>query len=234
MEVKFAEDISRYYAMSIGIGTSKNTNADKKKSKFMVIKYMSERGGDPVTDMLWEDDYNAQIQQCFDWEVVKNDPTHEEGYIVDMDKLEAKVNELASMRQKLVWNNLLTATGGTIEWYPFKKGMCYANQADGTPTKYKDDTRVQADGIFVFAQIDRQEADENGKVKTYWKKGKSPQEKGENIERRLWKTPVNGAQQTVATTAQTVATAEQASAQPTAQGAPAVQPNPAQPNPAPF
>jgi hypothetical protein len=231
MEVKFAEDISRFYAMSIGIGVSKNENGDHQKSKFMVIKYMSDRGGDPATDMLWQDDYGAQIDQLLnDWQICKPDPDHADGYIVDMERLDEKVEGLKSMRQKVVWNNLLTATGGTMEWYKFKKGPCYANQADGTPTKYKDGTRVQAEGIFVFAQIDRQEADEEGKVKTYWKKGKSPQEKGENIERRLWRTPVDGAQQTVTTTAQAVAMAEQAPAQPTAQGAPAVQPNPAQPN----
>ena len=187
----YAEDISMFICVGMSIGIAKNDNRDGRKSRFIVAQYKSKRGGGVITDILWDDDNLSLIEALLDPEVksvcLKEDttPGHEEGYVVNLPKLRQ-----LPIAQDFMLSSILEVPGGTVEQYKFQKGMCYANTANGQALTYKDGTRVQADHINVFCQIEYMTSDEEGKTQVHWKAGYDPHTRGAGIERRLWKTPV--------------------------------------------
>lgn len=184
-------DFSQWKTTGIVFGQCKNENRDGVKSNYVIFTIEDMDGGKPKHYFEFEENvFPGACSILKNYRMLKDDNTpltdQKGGFIVNLEALKASA-DAERFSSKLIWN------GGLMEWYPFSKGMCYANDRDGKPVKYKDETPVTADGVNIFVQVKMYIVNKDGEMIPSYLPGMGPHDVGPRIERQFWKNAVNAA-----------------------------------------
>ena len=187
-------EVGEYEAIAISLGTSRNENRDGKKSRFAVFTYQSTYSGraKPVRDIFFEDDMGSDIYEKLR-EYVKKDADDKPmrdakgGVIVDIDKiLDAAELPSGNRTEKRIKKLFIDVPGGMVVPYQLQ-GERYANDVDGQPVLNKQGERVTKTSIRVFVQVERIIPGDDGKPKTIYVGGVSPEVRGQEMQDRFYR-----------------------------------------------
>lgn len=200
MEIKNGFELSNMEATGLSIGVAKKENNDKVKARFVVLNlrmylYLGPKKryfGSPVRHVLFEDELPGTAMQILEKYTAKDamgQPLKDTkgGVVIDLPALKASAEDYEVCECFLDW------PGGAMQKYMFKKGMCYANDANGKPTLDAAGNKVMRDSMDVLVQV-VQYID----GMPQYAPGMSLEGRGQRLESRFWRVPV------VAETAQTV------------------------------
>lgn len=195
MEIVKGSELSNMEAMSLSVGVSKNQNNDGLKSRFVVMglkMYLQEGSermyyGGQVRHVLFEDELPSMAMETLSkYKAVdaqgKQLLDQKGGFVIDLAALKNSEEDYKRCKP------FLDLPGATMETYVLKKGPCYANGADGSQTFDKFKSPVVRESIDVLTQVI---AYIDGVPR--YAPGMSLEARGQRLESRFWRTPVNKA-----------------------------------------
>lgn len=181
------KELGTFITTAISIGMSQKENNNGVKSRFVVVTTKNEKAlffGKPRKITLFEDVFGAEYIDILMQYAVPNQ-TKADSYDVKLEDFRNSAEAKGVMSQLLRWE------GAVEEFYPFEKGLCYANNADGSPFLNKNQERVIASGVTVLCVISDIRPDQTGKMVTHYLEPFSPHTQGSRLERTFYKEPVS-------------------------------------------
>lgn len=185
-------ELGEYEAIALSLGVAKNENRDGKKARFAVFTYQSTYSGraKPVRDIIFEEDLGTDI---FDKlrEYIKKDADGKDmldgrgGRVVDIDKI-FDAADAGSRAEKRIKRLYLEVPGGMVVPYTLQ-GERYANDINGQPVLNKQNQRVKKTQIRVFVQVERIIPGDDGKPKTIYVGGITPEMRGQEMQDRFYR-----------------------------------------------
>jgi hypothetical protein len=183
---------SVFVTTALSIGMSKNENSNGVKSRFVVVSCKDEAAifaGRTRRFTIFEEDFGKEY---IDILMKYADPgTNPDTFNIRLEDFKKSDDAKGVMGQLLRWE------GACEEFYPFEKGLCYANKADGSPMTDKEGKRVISSGVTVLCLIKDIRPDQTGKMVTHYIEPFSPHTVGSRIERTFYKEPVSVTNTTV-------------------------------------
>lgn len=193
MEVKNGFELSNMEAVGLSVGKSSKKNSDGVISRFVVLNlkmylYIGQKKryfGGNVRHVLFEDELPGTAFEVLARYAATNQQgqpllDQKGGVIIDLAALKASKEDYDVCECFLDW------PGGAVQKYAFKKGLCYANNADGQPTKDAAGNPVVRDGMDVLVQV----VQYIDGVPQY-APGMSLEGRGQRLESRFWRVPVS-------------------------------------------
>jgi hypothetical protein len=181
--------MSNYTTLGMSLGVSKKENRDKVKSKFVVFTAQDDDGGfaEPIKHIKFEDQlFPGAIELLSKYRMMKDgQPVVDAkgGYPIDLEAL--KASEDANR-----FKQYFHVPGGMVEYYPLKKGACYANNVDGERIKDKQGKDVVKTVIPVFVQVKFYIVNDDGKMVPNYANGMGLEENGDRLERQFYREAV--------------------------------------------
>lgn len=176
---------SVFVTTALSIGMSQKENSNGVKSRFVVVSCKDETAffaGRTRRFTIFEDDFGKEYIDIL--MKYADQGATQDTFNIRLEEFKKSDDAKGVMGQLLRWE------GACEEFYPFEKGLCYANKADGSPMKDKQGTRVVASGVTVLCLIKDIRPDQTGKMVTHYIEPFSPHTVGSRIERTFYKEPV--------------------------------------------
>lgn len=181
------KELGTFITTAISIGMSQKENNDGVKSRFVIVTVKNEKAlffGKPRKIPIFEDIFGKEyIDVLMKYAVVN--PTKSDTYDVKLEEFRNSEDAKGVMSQLLRWE------GAVEEFYPFEKGLCYANKADGTAFTDRNGQQVISSGVTVLCIVNDIRPDQTGKMITHYLEPFSPHTQGSRLERTFYKTPVS-------------------------------------------
>lgn len=207
-------ELSLYKTVALTLGISKKENREKKLSRFVVISMKDAYSPLSKTrrTIIFEDEWPGLIEELNKWvdEAVKD--THEGGKVVSLAAFKNSPNH--ELFPILEWPGMMPVV------MPLRKGMCYANDVNGSIVKDKNDAPVTKDKITVMVQVKNIV---EGQDRPNYVDGWDPDTQLNNMESRFYRKPVVQMGTNDADDTQFVALAQAPQQQQAPQQAPATQ-----------
>lgn len=192
----FGRELSTYVTVGIALGQCKRENLQGVKSRFVVfsLKDKDAKGSDTVRKTYFEEDVPGVIDALQPYMYRKQADCPDEIKNNEKHPLYNAVNvQLARNSEDAKNDGILDGYfvwyGGGTETYKLRKGMCYANDADGNPTYNKAGERVIRDSIQIFTQI-KYLIPKGDEFITKYVGGLDLESQGQQLENRFWKEAV--------------------------------------------
>jgi hypothetical protein len=178
--------IGTYIATAATLTVAKNQNNRGFIPRILILTLKDEgsKGAQPKTQMFFEGEtISAEELDVFS-KYKAQQPDQQGGYPILLQALQASGKDWEFLQGWFKW------PGGNCEDYYLRKGMCYGNNLDGTPSVKKDGTPVQTDRISVFTQVKYFTPLPDGSLKPTYYAGLGLEEQGRRMEDRFFKVPV--------------------------------------------
>jgi hypothetical protein len=186
------KELGTFITTALSIGMSKNENSNGVKSRFVVVSCKDEAAifaGRTRKFTIFEEDFGKEY---IDILMKYADPgTNPDTFNIRLEDFKKSDDAKGVMGQLLRWE------GACEEFYPFEKGLCYANRADGTAMTDKEGKRVISSGVTVLCLVKAIRPDQTGKMVTHYIEPFSPHTVGSRIERTFYKEAVTVTNTTV-------------------------------------
>ena len=181
----FGTELSNYRTIGIALGVSKKQNNQGQLSKFAVSTVQDTYTGfaTPKRTIMFEEDMGMAypiLQKYVDPTIV--DPRG--GQIVSLTQLKANQDDYNMVK------GLLEIPGMMAVSMPLRKGMCYANDVNGSPITDRIGNKVTRDHVEVMVIIRCIRPGDNGQSRTDYVSGWDPESQRDRIESRFYTVPV--------------------------------------------
>jgi len=176
---------SVFVTTALSIGMSKNENSNGVKSRFVVVSCKDETAffaGRTRKFTIFEEDFGKEYIDIL--MKYADQGATQDTFNIRLEEFKKSDDAKGVMGQLLRWD------GAVEEFYPFEKGLCYANKADGSAMTDKEGKRVISSGVTVLCLIKDIRPDQTGKMVTHYIEPFSPHTVGSRIERTFYKEPV--------------------------------------------
>ena len=179
-------DISTYKTMSIELHTAKNANVNGEKVNYLVLTVKPSNCfiAKPSIVVIFDDSMPG-VYEILKPLATKGTVRGQECGIVDMKKFKESQDIDDDIKQ-----GLTLIQGGIVLPYKFRKGLCYANRADGTRVLNKAGMPVTKDKVDVFCIINTASQNSQGGLDYTYMNGFDPDTQGQRIEDTFYKEPV--------------------------------------------
>lgn len=183
---------SKYRCTSISIGKAKKPSSDGRLAEFLILSYKDASSFISATKkvIIFDDDVDPTMLEALK-AIGKPSVRHQGG--LDVSIAEFKQSDLYNEDPEM-WQSLLFLQGAMVQRYKFKKGLCYANDADGNRTLDKYGQPIVKDGVDVLVQIKALLPTTDGNVQTIYVDPFSLEKQGSRFEDRFFRVPANTVQ----------------------------------------
>lgn len=179
------KELGTFVTTALSIGMSKKENNNGVKSRFVVVSCKDEDAifaGRTRKFTIFEEDFGKEYMDIL---MKYADPgAAPDTFNIRLEDFKRSDDAKGVMGQLLRWE------GACEEFYPFEKGLCYANKADGTPMTDKENKRVISSGVTVLCLVKSIRPDQTGKMVTHYIEPFSPHTIGSRIEKTFYKEAV--------------------------------------------
>lgn len=186
------KELGTFVTTALSIGMSKKENNNGVKSRFVVVSCKDEDAifaGRIRKFTIFEDDFGKEYMDIL---MKYADPgATPDTFNIRLEDFKKSDDAKGVMGQLLHWE------GACEEFYPFEKGLCYANKADGSPMTDKEGKRVISSGVTVLCLVKSIRPDQTGKMVTHYIEPFSPHTIGSRIEKTFYKEAVTVTNTTV-------------------------------------
>ena len=213
-EIIKGSDMSNFKTVGMTLCKAKNQNTDGVLSAFVVLLVKDTLKGcnKPVKHIMWEDDlfpgacHILAKYRMIDAQTGAPIQDTRGGFPIDMVALKKAMGE---GQEAEGFADIMEHPGGMIETYPFRKGLCYANDREGKRVKNKAGEDVVRSEIPVFVQVKFFTVNADGELKAHYAPGMDLNYRGARLEDQFYRIAVNNS----GTPAVTVSTSQQSAAQ---------------------
>lgn len=179
------KELGTFVTTALSIGMSKKENSNGVKSRFVVVSCKDEDAifaGRTRKFTIFEEDFGKEYMDIL---MKYADPgATQDSFNIRLEDFKKSDDAKGVMGQLLRWE------GACEEFYPFEKGLCYANRADGTAMTDKSGKRVISSGVTVLCLVKAIRPDQTGKMVTHYIEPFSPHTIGSRIEKTFYVEPV--------------------------------------------
>ena len=174
-------ELSLYKTVALTLGKSKKENREKKLSRFVVISMKDAYSPLSKTrrTIIFEDEWPGLVEALENHVDKSIVDTHEGGQVVSMASF--KNSKDAELFPILEWPGMMPQV------MPLRKGMCYANDVNGTVIEDRTGAKVTKDKITVMVQVKNIV---EGQDHPNYVDGWDPDTQLNNMESRFYRIPV--------------------------------------------
>lgn len=174
-------ELSLYKTVALTLGKSKKENREKKLSRFVVISMKDAYSPLSKTrrTIIFEDEWPGLIEALENHVDESIVDTHEGGKVVSM--ADFIKSDDAKLFPILEWPGMMPQV------MPLRKGMCYANDVNGTVIEDRTGAKVTKDKITVMVQVKNIV---EGQDHPNYVDGWDPDTQLNNMESRFYRIPV--------------------------------------------
>lgn len=186
------KELGTFVTTALSIGMSKKENNNGVKSRFVVVSCKDEDAifaGRTRKFTIFEEDFGKEYMDIL--MKYADQGATQDTFNIRLEEFKKSDDAKGVMGQLLRWE------GACEEFYPFEKGLCYANKADGSPMIDKTGKRVISSGVTVLCLVKAIRPDQTGKMVTHYIEPFSPHTIGSRIEKTFYKEPVTVTNTTV-------------------------------------
>lgn len=173
-------DLSVYTTIGLTLGTAKKANREGKISRFVVVsmKDSYSRLSKTRRTIIFEDEWPGLVETLDKYVDTTIQDTHG-GKVVSLGAFQN--TDDAKLFPIMEWPGMMPVV------MPLRKGMCYANDVNGSIVKDKNDAPVTKDKITVMVQVKNIV---EGQDRPNYVDGWDPDTQLNNMESRFYRKPV--------------------------------------------